>query len=135
MGKYFTIAELTRSAEALRRGIDNTPPPEVEVRLNTLIAQLLDPVRELWGGPVTVNSGFRCPLLNSVVGGVPSSQHVKGEAADITVGSPEDNRKLFELIRTSGLAFDQLIDERNYTWLHVSYATSNRRQVLHLKLK
>ena len=123
---------MTRSAEALRRGIDNTPPPEVEVRLNTLIAQLLDPVRELWGGPVTVNSGFRCPLLNSVVGGVPSSQHVKGEAADITVGSPEDNRKLFELIRTSGLAFDQLIDERNYAWIHVSYSAENRCQILHL---
>ena len=80
-----------------------------------------------------MTSGFRSPRLNEAVGGVPSSQHVKGEAADITVGNPEDNRKLFELIRTSGLAFDQLIDERNYTWLHVSYSDNNRKQIVHLK--
>ena len=133
MGKFFSISELTRSSVARREGIDNTPPPEVEVRLNRLIDRLLDPVRELWGGPITVTSGFRCPVLNKAVKGVPSSQHVKGEAADITVGNPEDNRKLFELIRTSGLAFDQLIDERNYTWLHVSYSDNNRKQILHLK--
>ena len=126
------MGELTRSAEAVRRGIDNVPPPEVKVRLSALITRLLDPVRELWGGPITVNSGFRCPVLNKAVGGVPSSQHVRGEAADITVGSPEENRRLFELIRTSGLDFDQLIDERNYAWLHLSYSTRNRKQVLHL---
>ena len=133
MGKYFSIGELTRSSVARREGIDNTPPPDAEMRLNRLIDRLLDPLRERWGGPITVTSGFRSPRLNEAVGGVPSSQHVKGEAADITVGNPEDNRKLFELIRTSGLAFDQLIDERNYTWLHVSYSDNNRKQILHLK--
>ena len=126
------MGELTRSAEAVRRGIDNVPPPEVKVRLSALITRLLDPVRELWGGPITVNSGFRCPVLNKAVGGVPSSQHVRGEAADITAGSPEENRRLFELIRTSGLDFDQLIDERHYAWIHLSYAAENRKQVLHL---
>lgn len=79
-----------------------------------------------------MTSGFRSPRLNEAVNGVPSSQHVKGEAADITVGNPEDNRKLFELIRTSGLAFDQLIDERSYAWIHVSYSAENRCQILHL---
>ena len=132
MGKYFSIGELTRSSVARQKGIDNTPPPDAEVRLNRLIDRLLDPLRERWGGPITVTSGFRSPRLNEAVGGVPSSQHVKGEAADITVGSPEDNRKLFELIRTSGLAFDQLIDERNYAWIHVSYSAENRCQILHL---
>ena len=132
MGKYFSIVELTASGEARRRGIDNTPPPEVKVKLNTLITRLLDPIRELWGGPITVTSGFRCPVLNKAVKGVPSSQHVKGEAADITVGSPDKNRKLFELILSSGLEFDQLIDERNYSWIHVSYSVKNRKQVLHL---
>ena len=132
MGKYFTMGELTRSAEAVRLGIDNVPPPEVKVRLSALITRLLDPVRELWGGPITVNSGFRCPVLNKAVGGVPSSQHVRGEAVDITVGSPEENRRLFGLILSSGLDFDQLIDERNYAWIHLSYATKNRKQVLHL---
>ena len=127
------MGELTRSSEAIRLGIDNTPPPAVKVRLNTLITRLLDPLRELWGGPITVTSGFRCPVLNKKVGGVPSSQHVRGEAADITVGTPEDNRKLFDLIVSSGLEFDQLIDESNYTWLHVSYSDNNRKQILHLK--
>ena len=132
MGKYFSIGELTRSSVARQKGIDNTPPPDAEVRLNRLIDRLLDPLRERWGGPITVTSGFRSPRLNEAVGGVPSSQHVKDEAADITVGNPEDNRKLFELIRTSGLAFDQLIDERNYAWIHVSYSAENRCQILHL---
>jgi len=132
MGKYFSIGELTRSSVARREGIDNTPPPDAEIRLNQLIDCLLDIVREMWGGPITVTSGFRSSRLNEAVGGVPSSQHVKGEAADITVGNPEDNRKLFELIRTSGLAFDQLIDERNYAWIHVSYSAENRCQILHL---
>ena len=132
MGKYFSIGEFTRPSVAGREGIDNTPPPDAEMRLNRLIDRLLDPLRERWGGPITVTSGFRSPRLNEAVGGVPSSQHVKGEAADITVGSPEDNRKLFELIRTSGLAFDQLIDERNYAWIHVSYSAENRCQILHL---
>ena len=132
MGKYFSIGELTRSSVARQEGIDNTPPPDAEMRLNRLIDRLLDPLRERWGGPITVTSGFRSPRLNDAVGGVPSSQHVKGEAADITVGSPEDNRKLFELIRTSGLAFDQLIDERSYAWIHVSYSAENRCQILHL---
>lgn len=133
MGKYFTMGELTRSSVARRKGIDNTPPYQAEVRLNQLIDCLLDPLRELWGGPITVTSGFRCPVLNKKVGGVPSSQHVRGEAADITVGTPEDNRKLFDLIVSSGLEFDQLIDESNYTWLHVSYSDNNRKQILHLK--
>ena len=132
MGKYFSVRELTRSSVARREEIDNTPPPDAEMRLNRLIDRLLDPLRERWGGPITVTSGFRSPRLNEAVGGVPSSQHVKDEAADITVGNPEDNRKLFELIRTSGLAFDQLIDERNYAWIHVSYSAENRCQILHL---
>ena len=92
--KYFTINELIRSDTALQRGIDNTPPPPIKIKLSNLINNLLDPIREAWGGPITVNSGYRCPVLNRTVGGVPTSQHQKGEAADITVGSPEQNRKM-----------------------------------------
>lgn len=132
MSKYFSILEFTRSSTAAARGIDNTPPPDVTGRLQRLIDNLLDPVRERWGRPITVNSGYRCPKLNKVVGGVPTSQHCKGEAADITAGSPEKNRELFEMIRNSGLQFDQLIDESHFTGVHISYSTSNRRQVLHL---
>ena len=131
--KHFTINELIRSDTALQRGIDNTPPPSIKIKLSNLINNLLDPIREAWGGPITVNSGYRCPVLNRAVGGVPTSQHQKGEAADITVGSPEQNRKLFDLIAAGDFDFDQLIDESNYSWVHISYAAGkNRQKTLHL---
>ena len=131
--KYFTIHELTHSDTAHQKGIDNTPPPTIKVKLTSLINNLLDPIREAWGGPIYVNSGYRCPKLNEEVGGVPSSQHQKGEAADITVGSPELNRQLFDLITTGDFDFDQLIDESHYSWIHISFAAGkNRHQILHL---
>ena len=131
--RYFTINELAASVEAVKRGIENTPPPSVRVKLSGLINNLLDPVRESWGRPIVVNSGYRCPVLNRAVGGVPASQHVKGEAADITAGSPEENRQLFDLIVAGSFSFDQLIDEKNYRWIHISYsAGGNRNQILHL---
>lgn len=137
MAKFFGLNELSRSDTAFRRGIDNTPPPEAAARLEALAGRLLDPVRELWGTPLTVNSGYRCPALNTAVGGALSSQHLRGEAADITTGSSSGNCRLFERIVMAAAAgtldFDQLIDERGYTWLHLSYrAGSNRRQILHL---
>lgn len=132
MGRYFNLAEMCQSDTARARGIDNTPPPAVKVKLETLVLRLLDPVREAWGKPLRVTSGFRSPVLNKAVGGVPDSQHVQGEAADITAGSPERNRKLFELVRKR-FEFDQLIDENGYEWLHLSYrAGRNRNEVLHL---
>lgn len=130
--KYFTILELTASAKARALGIDNTPPPGVKIKLSTLVNNLLDPIREKWGGPITVNSGYRCPRLNNEVGGVQTSQHLRGEAADITAGSPAENNRLFKMILDGGFDFDQLIDERGYAWLHISYSPGkNRRQILH----
>ena len=136
--KYFTIDELCASDTARRKGIDNTPNADARLRMQILIEQLLDPIRAAWGGPITVNSGYRSPELNKKVGGVSNSQHLKGEAADITVGSQEANKQLFDLIvelqKAGKIAFDQLIDESNYAWVHVSYrAGRNRGQILHLK--
>lgn len=135
--KYFSINELTASTEAAKRKIDNTPPPSVRVKLSGLVHNLLDPVREKWGRPITVNSGYRCPVLNKAVGGVATSQHVKGEAADITAGSQGENRRLFEMIRDGGFDFDQLIwekgDDTGPAWIHLSFsAGKNRRQILQL---
>jgi hypothetical protein len=131
MGKYFTIDELCRSGTADRLGINNVPSADVKERLEVLINELLDPVREAWGKPIRVNSGYICPQLNKAVGGVANSQHLKGEAADITTGSTWENKALFELIRKN-YEFDQLIDESRFTWVHVSFVKKNRRQVLHL---
>ena len=135
--KYFTIDELCASDTAERKKIDNVPNADARLRMQRLIEQLLDPIRAAWGSPITVNSGYRSPALNRAVGGVPTSQHVKGEAADITVGSTADNKRLFdkivELQKAGRIAFDQLIDESGYSWVHISYrAGNNRNQVLHL---
>jgi uncharacterized protein YcbK (DUF882 family) len=132
--KYFTLQELTASATATRKGIDNTPSPEVTARLTALVANVLDPLREAWGKPIVVTSGYRSPRLNRAVGGAARSQHCKGEAADIRTLSNRrwENRQLYDLIRKLGLPYDQLIDEYDYTWVHVSYKEgANRHEVLH----
>lgn len=126
--KHFSIDELTRTSLKL----DNTPSKEVIDNLERLVKNVLDPLRELYGFPIKVNSGYRSPAVNKAVGGAANSQHIKGEAADITAGNPEANRKLFDLC--SWLAFDQCIDEKDYKWIHVSFKkTGNRKQKLHIK--
>lgn len=131
--KYFTITELTASKTASARGIDNTPTPAVKVALTQLINKVLDPLRSEWKKPITVNSGYRSPMLNKIVGGVGSSQHVLGQAADITTGSPEENKVLMALAVTLRLPYDQVIDEHDYEWIHISYGPRNRRQILHIR--
>lgn len=133
--KYFTIQELTKSATASRRGINNIPDEIVKMNLTLLVENILDPLREAWGAPIIVTSGYRCGRLNKAVGGAAKSQHMYGQAADIRTVSdkPSDNKKLFDLIRELKLPYDQLIDEYNYNWVHVSYGPRNRRQILHIK--
>lgn len=129
--KYFTIKELSASLTAERNGIINTPHDEAVAKMETLIEKLLDPIRELWGKPLRVTSGYRCKKLNKAVGGAKNSQHLRGEAADITTGNRVDNRCLMSSIIESSLDFDQLIDESDCLWLHISYnATKNRREIL-----
>ena len=124
--KYFTIKELSYSDTALAKGIDNFPTAEAISNLTKLVVNVLDPLREKYGKPIRVSSGYRS------VNGATSSQHRLGEAADITVGSKEENRKLFEIIK-SELPFDQLIDEKDFSWVHVSFREGrNRKQVLKL---
>lgn len=130
--KYFTIEEMTKSSTATAKGIDNTPTEEVEDNLIKLIEAILDPLREWYGKPIRVNSGYRCEALNSAIGGAKNSQHTTGMAADIDVGSVEENKKLFDYIKDN-LEFDQLIDEKHLSWVHVSYhENNNRKQVLYL---
>ena len=123
--KYFNFPELTASATAERLAIDNTPPSAARKMLTILVEQLLDPIRRHYGAPIIVTSGYRCPALNTAVGGVANSHHIVGCAADITTGTIDNNRKLFALIidmqSTHGLRFTQLIAEEGYRWLHISY--------------
>lgn len=131
--KYFTIQELTRSDTAARLHIDNTPNRDQIRCLELLVNNILDPLRTRYGRPIYITSGYRCRRLNDAVGGAYNSQHMLGQAADITVGSPEDNRQLYSLIRTMRLPFDQLIDEYGMQWIHVSYGPRHRRQAFAIK--
>lgn len=130
--KYFTIKELCKSSTAEQKKIDNTPNSEVVNNLEKLVEHILDPLREKYGKPIHVNSGYRCPALNKAVGGSKTSQHILGLAADITAGSVTKNKILFNLIQELNLPFDQLIDEKNFRWIHVSYSDKHRKQILHL---
>jgi uncharacterized protein YcbK (DUF882 family) len=134
--KYFTMNELTHSATAIRKDIDNTPDNTAKANLTALVANILDPLREAYGKPIVVSSGYRCAKLNRAVGGVARSQHITGQAADIqsVSKSKADHKKLFELAQRLRLPYDQLIDEYDYKWVHISFNTKgNRRQVLHVK--
>ena len=130
--KYFTLDELAHSNVARTKRIDNTPNEQQKKALVALVDNVLDPLRDLFGKPVLVSSGFRSNDLNRAVGGAATSQHMKGEAADIYTGTKEGNKKLFELIRDN-LPFDQLIDEKDFSWVHVSFKEiGNRQQILKL---
>lgn len=137
MGQFFTIGELSRSQTADRNGIRNEPNSGHKINLNKLIDNVLDPLRSAYGKPIYVNSGYRCETLNKLVGGANGSQHTRGMAADITAGSKEENKKLFDLVQQLGLEFDQLISEQTSkegcAWVHVSYNEDfNRNQILYL---
>ena len=110
MTKNFTLNELTITSS----GLDNTPTQEHRERLKTLCVEVLQPLRDLYGKPIIVTSGYRSPKVNKAVGGVPTSQHSFGEAVDITTGTKEGNKILYELIRDN-LDYDQLINEYNYS--------------------
>ena len=130
--KYFTIKELCDSDKAKKYKINNTPNSIIIRHLNLLVYFILDTLREKNGKPINVSSGYRCSELNELVGGAKNSQHKKGLAADITAGSISENKKLFDLIIKLNLPFDQLINEDNYKWVHVSYSAKPRKQILKL---
>ncbi len=126
LSKNFTLAELTKTSV----GLPNNPS-DVEIeRLKILCEKVLQPLRDEFNAPIIVNSGYRSQQVNKAVGGVPTSQHLKGESADITAGSRERNKLLFEIIKT--MEFDQVISY-DYRFIHVSYTIckENRKQIIH----
>lgn len=137
--KNFSYDELIASATAKRLGLDNTPSEEEKEKLRQLAEDILQPIRDAWKSPIIVNSAYRSEAVNKAVGGVKNSQHRLGEAADITIGGKERNRKLFnfiyKLINQGKIKVGQLIDEYNYSWVHISLPRKNKpnNQILHLK--
>lgn len=125
----FKLEEFTRSNKAKEKGIKNVPNQTQINNLKILCENLLQPLRDIYQEPFIITSGFRNPELNKAVGGVSTSQHMTGQAADVKVKDP---RKLLSALRQSGLNFDQAILYN--TFLHLSYDEKrNRKQVLYAK--
>lgn len=116
--KYFTIDELSYSAVAVSRGLENRPDSEAVRNLIRLVDKVLDPARVRLGAPVTVTSGYRSAEVNKLVGGVANSYHLTGRAADLTTGSIEGNRRLMEILKR--LPHCELIWEHGGLWIHVA---------------
>lgn len=128
LSDYFSLDELTISQEAERKGIDNTPGPELLLRLQQT-AKKMDAVRRLLGRPVIVSSGYRCPELNKLIGSDEKSDHPKALAVDFICPGFGTVKQVFEKIHLSGVEFDQLILERG-RWVHVGFGPRMRRQCL-----
>lgn len=127
MGKYFDLKELCHSDTANACGIDNTPTEKAKENLQALINNVLDPLREWYGKPIYINSGYRCPELNKTVGGVPNSFHLTGCAADIDIGNKTENKILFDYIKEK-LPFTELGFEGNGRWIHVAYVEGRENE-------
>jgi zinc D-Ala-D-Ala carboxypeptidase len=136
--QHFTLEEMTKSQTGARKGIDNTPGPEVVENLKQLCENVLEKIRANFATPITINSGYRGPALNKAIGGAKNSQHLTGQAADIEIAGI-DNKTLFNWIKDN-LQFDQLILEYykegvpESGWVHVSWnSLRNRKHVLTIK--
>ena len=132
--EHFSLSEFERSSTAIANGIDNTVPQRLIPPLRNLCEKVLEPLRQQFGEPVIISSGYRCLELNRLVGGVRNSQHLTGEAADIYTEDSVKLREWYEWMKTN-VPYHQLIYESKgkQHWIHVScYMDSkrNRHQAL-----
>jgi zinc D-Ala-D-Ala carboxypeptidase len=128
LSENFNLDEFTASQTAVRRGIDNTPPPAVTERLR-MLAATLEQVRSLLGNnSIRISSGYRCLALNRAIGSGDLSAHVLGYAVDFTCPKFGTPKEVANKIAESPIKFDQLIFEG--TWVHLSVDPRNRREVL-----
>jgi zinc D-Ala-D-Ala carboxypeptidase len=135
LSKNFTLNELTKSQEATRLGIDNTPDEEYILNLKLLCENILQPIRDFYGMPLSVSSGYRSPELCEAIGSSRTSQHTRGQAADFEIFGVA-NKNLADFV-VKNLDYDQCIlefwneNEPNSGWVHCSYNSSgNRKQFL-----
>lgn len=126
LSNNFELREFTESDTATRKGIYNYPGVDERKALDNLVTNLLQPLRDLYGKKMIINSGYRCPELNKEVGGVPASQHVKGEAADVACDNPEEVKNL---LLSSGLEFDQIGVYKRFVHISLKLSGKNRKAV------
>lgn len=133
LSKNFALSEITHSNTAKRLGIENEPTEEHLQNMQHLVDNLLQPLRDAVG-PIRISSGYRNPTLNRAIGGSSSSQHCKGQALDVQFWSKGkmDNKVIYDWILQSKLEFDQMINEFDFSWIHISLRPDgkNRKMVL-----
>ena len=132
LSKNFTLSEITKSNTAKRLGIDNAPNQEHLNNMQILIRDLIQPMRDDLG-PIRISSGYRSPVLNRAIGGSTKSQHCKGQALDLQFWKEGEmcNKEIYDWVLKEGIEFDQMINEFDFAWIHISLKDKgNRKQVL-----
>lgn len=139
LSKNLTLAEVIRSETAKRKGISNMPTPEHIENFKRLAEKVFQPIRDHFGVPIHISSGYRSVALNKAIKGSSTSQHCSGEAIDIDMDTTSiTNKQIFDYIKDN-LEFDQLIWEfgtdTNPDWVHVSYESTGRQRKEILKAR
>jgi zinc D-Ala-D-Ala carboxypeptidase len=132
LSKNFVLSEITRSNTATRLGISNEPTKEHLENMQRLISNLVQPMRDELG-PIRITSGYRSKELNRAIGGSTRSQHCKAQALDLQFweNGQMNNKKIYDWIINSHLEFDQMINEFDFAWIHLSLKEKgNRKEVL-----
>jgi zinc D-Ala-D-Ala carboxypeptidase len=132
LSKNFVLSEITRSNTAKRLGIKNEPTKKHLANIQRLVTELIQPMRDALG-PIRISSGYRSPQLNRAIGGSTKSQHCKAEALDLQFWKDGQmcNEEIYNWVLKSGLEFDQMINEFDFSWIHISLREErNRKQVL-----
>jgi hypothetical protein len=132
LSENLELSEVIRSESAKRLGVNNTPTAEHIENLKALAENIFQPIRDHFGVPIRISSGYRSAALNKKIGGAKVSQHLSGEALDLDNDNTSiTNKEIFDFI-VENLDFDQAINEFDYSWVHVSYTTKrkNRKQIL-----
>lgn len=141
LSKNFTLQEFTKSVSAIRNGIDNSPNAEHIRNIQLLVKYVLQPLREGLNKPIRITSGYRSEALNKAIKGshkiikgkyVATSQHCKGQAADLQfkVDGVMNNKMIWDKVIELGLPFDQMINEFDYSWIHISYNHEYNRKAM-----
>ena len=132
LSKNFTLSEITSSNTAKRLGIKNEPTKEHLENMQRLVRDLIQPIRDALG-PVRISSGYRNPVLNRAIGGSSKSQHTKGQALDLQFWSQGEmcNKEVYDWVINNDIEFDQMINEFDFSWIHISLRPkNNRKQIL-----
>jgi zinc D-Ala-D-Ala carboxypeptidase len=132
LSKNFSLNEFTKSVSAIRNGIDNSPSSEHIRNIQLLVKYVLQPLREALGSPIRITSGYRSEALNKAIKGSKKSQHCKGQAADLQfkVDGVMSNKMIWDKIIELDLPFDQMINEFDYSWIHISYNEEYNRKAM-----